>query len=347
MVTAPSNDPPEAPALFFSVVVPSRGNEGTLAALLTALAAQTFDPTRYEAILALDGVRLPASAATLAASIGARVMELDQRRGPGATRNRAAAAAKGLYLAFTEDDVIPDPDWLERAAAHLEADTQVDVLEGTTVKPDQRTAHLEPGDPPIYLPTNLFVRRALYEEVGGYHEAFFDAARGIYFREDSDLGFTLEEAGARIEREPSARVVHPRENLGYWDPLRWAQRYEMDALLAARHPRLFRERVEVQQVGPFRMRRPIPRASLAFVLALAAALGLGLLGFVDASIALVVLAAFALIPIWAKWGFDPRRLPVVMLLPFVMVAALWRGRGRARYAPMIPQPAPPPPNPAR
>ena len=339
MTTAPSH-PPATHALFFSVVVPSRGNEATLVPLLEVLAAQTFDRERYEVIVALDGARMPPAAATRAASIGARVLELPSRRGPGATRNRAAAAANGLYLAFTEDDVVPDRDWLERAAAHLEADTQVDVLEGTTVKPDQRTADLKPGDPPIYLPTNLFVRRELFEAVGGYCEDFFDAARGIYFREDSDLGFTLEDAGARVERQPTARVVHPRENLGYRDPLRWARRYEMDALLEARHPILFRERIEVQHIGPFRLRRPIPRACLVFVAAVIAAAALGAFGFVDGAIALGVIAALALVPIWAKWRFDPLRLPVIAVLPFVMVVALWRGRSRARGVAASPPPKP-------
>ena len=68
------------------------------------------------------------------------------------------------------------------------------------------------------------------------------------------------------------RVTHPVEHERFLDPLRWAARYEMDALLAARHPRAFRERIEVHRLGPLRVRRPIVRAC---VFATAAALASG------------------------------------------------------------------------
>ncbi len=317
---------------FLSVIVPSRGDPTHLAALLEALAAQTYERARFEAILALDGVKLPPGAAGIAQEVAARVVELEARGGPGAARNRGAALAKGEFLAFTEDDVIPDPDWLARAAARLQTDAGIDVLEGATVKPDQRTADLKPGDPPLYLPTNLFVRRSLFARLGGYDEAYYDPRTGVYFREDSDFGFTLEESGARIEREPGARVVHPREHLRYADPLRWARRYQMDARLAKRHPRHFRERIEVHRLGPYRLRRPIPRASATCVVALAGAGGAAAFGATDAAIALVVVAGLAFLPVWAKWGFSVRRLPVLLLVPFVMVAALARGRWAASGA---------------
>ena len=48
---------------------------------------------------------------------------------------------------------------------------------------------------------------------------------------------------------------------------------------------------------------------------------------VDAAIA----AARAALPVWAKWGFSPWRLPVVLLVPFVMVYALARGQMRLRW----------------
>jgi glycosyltransferase involved in cell wall biosynthesis len=235
--------------------VPSRGAGTLLLGLLDGLAHQTYPRNRFEIIVALDGSVASDAVRSRLESLHVIVVPLRERAGPGAARNRAAALATGEFLAFTEDDVVPAADWLARAAARLDAEPSLDVLEGHTIKPSQRSAEIPANDLPLYLPTNLFIRRALFEQVGGYSEAFYDARRGLYFREDSDLGFTLEAAGARIAREPAVLVKHPVEHTRWLDPLRWARRYELDALLAARHPRRFRERIEVQRFGPFRVRR--------------------------------------------------------------------------------------------
>ena len=324
---------PAAARPLFTVVVPTRGDPARLRALAEALARQTLPRERWETIVVPDGVALdPALLARLAA-LGARTSGTGTRRGPGAARNHGAALARGDYLAFTEDDVAPAPDWLERAASRLEAGMAPDVLEGRTVKPGGRLVHRQSQDRPLYLPTNLFVRREFFARVGGYCEAFFDGPRGLYFREDTDFGFTLEAAGARVEREPAAVVTHPEEHARYLDPLRWARRHELDALLAARHPESFRERVEVHRLGPFAVRRPIVRSSVACVLALSLALGSWLLGAGDLAVAALAVAALAFLPVWAKWGFDPLRLPVCLLVPFALTLALARGALRQRRRP--------------
>jgi hypothetical protein len=207
----------------------------------------------------------------------------------------------------------------------LAVEPDIDVLEGLTVKPGGRQVHRQAGRHPLYLPTNLFVRRTVFERVGGYDTAFFDARRGIYFREDTEFGFRLERAGAHIVQDPTILVEHPEEHGDYLDPIRWARRHEMDALLEARDPELFRERIEVQRLGPFTVRRPIVRASAAFVTASMMAIGSLLAGLTTVAIGLAVLALFAFAVVWAKWKFDLRRLPVYLVVPYVIVWAYVRG----------------------
>src|SRR5262249_1532913 len=155
-----------------------------------------------------------------------------------------------------------------------------------------------------------------------YDEQFFDAQRRVYFREDSDLGFRLEEAGARVVIELAAVVVHPEEHAGWLDPLAWAARHEMDPLLAPRPPARFR-RMEGHRVGPLTVRRPIVGA--AVICAIAAPLALLALGpWPQIAVALAAVALAALLLLWAKWGFSPARLPVVALVPFALSAALLR-----------------------
>ncbi len=251
----------------------------------------------------------------------------DRRRGPGAARNLGARGARGVYLAFTEDDCVPAPDWLASAAARLEREPDLDALEGATLLPGGGFARRGASGARHFLPTNLFVRRETFERIGGYREEFFDAQAGIYFREDSDFGFTLEETSARVGFEPAARVEHPIEHPGFLDPLRWARRYEMDALLRARHPRLFRERIEMHAAGRFRIRRPLVRAAWLYVAALAFT-AIGIATHRPWTLSAGIVAALCLVPFWAKWRFHPARLPVLPFVPLVMVYSLAAGRAR-------------------
>jgi glycosyltransferase involved in cell wall biosynthesis len=318
------------PGLIFSVVVPSRGDAVLLSMLLAALENQALSRDAFEVLLALDGAELPESLAPRLAALGGKAIRLDRRRGPGAARNAAAARARAPWLAFTEDDVVPGPGWLSEAAAAIGRIPPPDVIEGITTHPGGRPLRVLPNEAMQYLPTTLFVKREWFERAGGYCEGFFDPHGGLYFREDADLGFTLEELGAVAVREPAIRVTHPEEHPGAWDPVRWAARYVMDPLLARRHRKLFRERIEVHRIGPWRVRRPIVRACVIVVLAAWLAVILWIAGwrreaFVAASIALLLW-----LPVWAKWRFSPVHLPAALLVPFVLVWALFRGARRAR-----------------
>lgn len=311
---------PSAPA--FSVVVPTRG-DAALAGVIADLSAQSLPRDRFEVVVAFDGVAPSADQQRRMDAAGVTIAQLDRRRGPGAARNAGAAVARGTWLAFTEDDVRVPAGWLAHAAARLAAEPSLEVLEGRTAKPGGRTVRVRGDDRFLYLPTNLFVRRALYARVGGYDEHYFDG--DVYFREDADFGFTLEEAGATVARDDTLVVLHPDEHPRAGDTLRWARRYVMDARLARRHPVRFRTRIEVHRVGPLRVRRPFVRACGTYVAALALAVVAAGLGARTLAWVFVGVALAALLIVWAKWHFDLRRLVVVPVVPFVLVAALIRG----------------------
>jgi len=327
---------------LFSVVVPTRGDDSKLLPLLDALSRQTISPHRFEVLIAFDGVGPSDVVGDRLRGIGARAIVLPARRGPGAARNAGAREARGRWLAFTEDDCVPAADWLACAAERMERDPALQGIEGETITPTGRPVRRRDGAEPTYIPTNLFVARALFERVGGYSEQYFDAGSGIYFREDSDFGFMLEKAGAIVRVEPRARVVHPEEHPALLDPIRWARRYEMDPLLERRHPDQFRDRIEVARLGPFLIRRPFVRACWAVLLALGAAVGSALLHEEGLAAFWLIFACFALVALWAKWRFHPLRLPILPFVPFVLLAALARGRRRAARLAGAASPAPKP-----
>jgi glycosyltransferase involved in cell wall biosynthesis len=329
-----SDPDPASPSspIRFSVVVPTRGREELLIPLLDALEAQTLPRDRWEIVLSFDGCAPSGRLAARIAAMGAKVVVSPSRGGPGAARNRGAAIARGDWLAFTEDDCVPAPDWLAAAAARMDRAPRLEAVEGATLLPDGRDARRRDGARPTWLPTNLFVRRTRFEGIGGYCERYFNPRSGVYFREDSDFGFALGTTGAPVAVEAAARVTHPREHRGWLDPIRWARRYEMDPLLAARHPEAFREEIEVVRWGPIRMRRPFVRVCVGYVLALLAAAAAAAIGEAGVAAWFVGVAAIAAAVLWAKWRFDPRKLPAVLLVPPVLLAALLRGAVRYRVA---------------
>lgn len=324
--------PPQAPtatAPRFTVIVPSIGRDPGLTLLLAALAGQRFPRERFDVRVAMVPAACAPAARAMLDSLGGTLVPLERNAGPGTARNAAARGARGEFLAFTEDDCLPDTDWLAHAERRLADEREIDVLDGATLKPAGHPVRIGAGPDPLYLPTNLFVRRATFERAGGYCEDFFEAKGAIYFREDSDFGFTLESLGAKVARDRTVIVTHPEEHARFGDPVRWARRYLMDPLLARRHPERFEQRIEVMALGPVRFRRPFVRACLGAIAGLALALtGLALrapqLAWTGAA-----LAALAWLAVWAKWRFDPRHLPVVPLVPFVLLAALLAGERRA------------------
>jgi GT2 family glycosyltransferase len=328
---APAEAAPAAGMPSLSVVVPTLGREPGLSRLLDRLDAQTYPGDRFEVVLAVDGQATAAWIADLEQR-GVRVVAAAERGGPGAARNRGAAAAAGDWIAFTEDDCLPDPEWLEHAAREIARDTTLEVVVGETRKPGGRPVHRQSGPGPLWLPTSLFVKRATFARVGGFAEDYWDAERRLYFREDSDFGFRLEAAGARWARAREAVVEHPDEHALAHDALRWAARHEFDPLLAARHPERFRERVEVHRLGPFVVRRPIVRAAVAHALTLPLAAAAALAGQGRLAAGFGAVALLGWLAVWAKWRFRPSHAWASLAVPWVLAASLARGRALAARA---------------
>jgi GT2 family glycosyltransferase len=202
-----------------SVVVPTCGRPGLLSRCLEALERQSLARERYEIIVIED--------------IG--------RRGPAAVRNRGWRLARAQIVAFTDDDCVPDADWLRRG---LEAFAEKpDAVCGRIVMPlpepptdYQRDAQrLERSE---FVTANCFCRKRVLERLGGFDERF-----PLAWREDSDLHFRLLELGARIVVEPRAVVVHPVRPAPWGASLAQQRKVMFDALLFKKHPRLYRERI--------------------------------------------------------------------------------------------------------
>jgi glycosyltransferase involved in cell wall biosynthesis len=210
--------------LRFSVIVPTYQRLASLERCLDALSAQDLGRDRFEVVVVNDGgADSPRDAVERRrASLDVRLIE-QANAGPAAARNAGAALARGEYLAFTDDDCLPDPRWLsalsDSAARHpgcgvggrvdnaltdgiySNASQQlIDFLYGYFNTPDA------PGR--FFITSNLAVPAARFRELGGFDVTFPLAAA-----EDRDLCDRWREQGGTIVYDDRA-VVHHAHPLG-------------------------------------------------------------------------------------------------------------------------------------
>ncbi|HKP16809.1 MAG TPA: glycosyltransferase [Gemmatimonadaceae bacterium] len=116
------HDQPRRPGPRFTVIVPTFDRPGPLAACVRALRALERPGGTLEIVIVNDGGRPPSAEVVRGAETGLEIRVIEQRNaGPASARNAGAAAARGEWLAFTDDDCLPDTAWLSAFDAALRA----------------------------------------------------------------------------------------------------------------------------------------------------------------------------------------------------------------------------------
>lgn len=236
-----------APAV--SVVIPTCRRPELLERCLEAVLAQRgLAAAEFEIVVVDDGhdeatrATVDALRATYPGGPALRYLRPPHGRGPAVARNAGWRAARAALVAFTDDDTVPAPDWLDegrRAMAggvHAALCGRVDVpLPRRPTDHERMTAGLAAAE---FVTANAFVRRAALERVGGFDERFTRA-----WREDSDLQFRLMREVGPVGRCARAAVLHPVRAERWGVSLRQQRNTYFDALLYKKHPQLYRERI--------------------------------------------------------------------------------------------------------
>lgn len=290
-----------------SVIVPARDAAATLPALLDALAPQAA-AAAAEVIVVDNGSRDATAQLAESAAAVSRTLRLPRGGGPGAARNAGAHAAGGELLAFLDADCLPAPGWL---AAGVAAAGRADLVQGR-VTPDPHAA-LGPFDRTLtvngahglFETANLFVRRRVFETVGGFPAGLEDpAGRGpasAPFGEDVLFAWSAVRGGARTVFCPQALVHHAVFPRG-------AAELVAERRRARLFPELVRRVPELREAFLWR-RRFLSRRSAAFDGAVAASAAALLLRRA-APLALTVPYCVLLLADARRWG---RRAPAVAL----------------------------------
>ncbi|HVE94481.1 MAG TPA: glycosyltransferase family 2 protein [Acidimicrobiales bacterium] len=224
-----------------AVVMATHGRAQMLERALDAIAAQTRPPDQ---IVVVDDDSTDSTPQVLGARPGVTALRVS-RRGPGRARQAALVAVETDVVAFTDDDCIPTPLWLEKLVAPIEAG-DADAVQGPTVMhPDQIDRLRDPwhrtqrvGQYNERFPTsNMAYRTDVLTELGGFAEQFTGPGCA---GEDTDLGWRCLESGRRILFAPEAIVHHEVWPGSFRQALRDAGRRAMVVLVVKHHPAIRR-----------------------------------------------------------------------------------------------------------
>lgn len=198
-----------------SIVVPTKNGAARLPDLFAGLRAQTVPAGTFELVVVDDGSTDDTAALVEASGLG-RVVRSPVSRGPGAASNLGVEHAAGDVIAFTDDDTVPAPDWVERGLAALARSPGGLVgghIELLLAERPTLPALVDYGrgylDQEGYVAdgfaatANLWARRDVLGQLGGFRE---DAA---YQTHDRDFGERAREAGLALVYAPDVVVAHP------------------------------------------------------------------------------------------------------------------------------------------
>lgn len=230
-----------------SVVVPTYNRPVLLKACLKSLVNQTLEKQLFELIVVSDGPDKESEKVVVEElkerAPAIRFLSLPNKSGPAAARNLGWKSASGTIIAFTDDDCLPDKNWLKNIVSRYNSQKEI-AFTGRVIVPvsnhptdfELNTKGLETGE---FVTANCAVTKAALQTVGGFDEAFKAA-----WREDSDLHFKLIEWGIAIEKLDEAIVVHPVRKAPWAVSIQEQKKTQFNALLYKKHPSLYRQRIK-------------------------------------------------------------------------------------------------------
>lgn len=156
----------------------------------------------------------------------------EEKQGLSFARNAGIQTASGDILAFTDDDVTVDPQWLTHIVATF-ADRQIIGMGGrvipvwTTKRPTWYSddgpyslmsfiVRFDLGLTPCEMKStpfgaNMIFRRSAFEKYGLFRTDLGRIGKNLLHGEDSEFGRRLLDGGERMSYVPQAIVYHPVE----------------------------------------------------------------------------------------------------------------------------------------
>ncbi len=217
--------PPVTPGLVSVVLVNFRGTDDTLEAI-RVLGELDWPSDKLEIVVVENGSG-DDSAERLKRVAGINLVVSTTNEGFAGGCNIGVGASSGEYIALLNNDAKPDAAWIRAAVARFEESDQIGAVASRVLDWDGNlvdyigsamtwygmgykpfTAEAIPAlaeerkDVLFGTGSAMFVRRSVYEALGGFDERYF------MFFEDVDLGWRLNLAGFRYVYEPASLAFH-------------------------------------------------------------------------------------------------------------------------------------------
>ncbi len=203
----------------FSLIIPTYQRPAQLSTCLRALAQLDYPRDRFEVLVVDDGSETPVDTVVAPFMDELTVRLLRQANaGPATARNTGAARAHGQFLAFTDDDCAPAPDWLGALAARF-AVTPADAIAGQTLNalPDNPYAtasqlllsflfayhNADPNQARFATTSNLALPTDAFRALNGFDPTFL-----VPGGEDYQFCTRWLSRGYRLRYAPEAVVYH-------------------------------------------------------------------------------------------------------------------------------------------
>ncbi|MEO9090418.1 MAG: glycosyltransferase [Rhodanobacter sp.] len=209
-----------------SVIIPVHGKMAYTVACLRSIALHAA-AAAFE-VLVVDDASPDDSARLLAQIPGLRLLENPRNLGFVGSCNTAAAAARGEFLLFLNNDTQVMPGWLDALLECFAERPDCGIAGSRLVYPDGRlqeagalvfadgscwtTGRFKARDEPAFRYRRevdyvsgaaLMIRRNVFQKVG-----CFDTRYAPAYYEDVDLSFAVRQLGLRVYYEPASTVIH-------------------------------------------------------------------------------------------------------------------------------------------
>jgi GT2 family glycosyltransferase len=204
---------------FFSIIVPTYNRPREIVLCLEALSCINYPQSKFEVIVVDDGSRLPVH--TFVSSFFEKMnltILTQENAGPSTARNAGANSAKGDFLAFTDDDCTPAPDWLQSLSLRFNTSPECAVV-GRTMNAladnlfDTASQMLieylfayynhDSNQARFIISNNLSLSRRQFNTVGGFDTSFSRAGG-----EDREFCENWRHRGYQVIYAPEVLVYH-------------------------------------------------------------------------------------------------------------------------------------------
>lgn len=207
--------------MLFSIIVPTCNRIEQLLNCIYKLNAhdQHFNMYEFEIIVTDDSNNFELQK-ILAEKFQNTIWIKGPQRGPAANRNNGVKFAKGEWLIFLDDDVIPDKNLVNVYLEAIQNNPTINAFEGAIHPDNWQLLKKDMAECPVNLTggvfwsANICIKKGLFDDIGGFDEQFKIAAQ-----EDQDIYNRLMKL-TQVLFVSDSIVIHPVRIISFFIKIR-------------------------------------------------------------------------------------------------------------------------------